>query len=224
MRSIAISVDEHYHLCNRGAHKSLVFHDKRDYMRFLFLILFLQSPVNFANISRHVEQFVQHSVFNIDKTVLTELCKTRYIELVAFCLMPNHFHLVVKEVEEHGIPRYMQRVLNAYTKYYNTKYETSGHLFQGPYRAVHVEHNDQLLYLSTYIHRNPRELRAWKGTYAMYPYSSYQDFVDHNRWKKILMPDIILEQFNNKTAYAKFTRESSAKMRVEELGDIFLEI
>ena len=72
--------------------------------------------------------------------------------------MPNHFHLIVKEVKEGGISAYMQRVLNAYTKYYNAKHDTSGHLFQGPFRAIHIADNDQLLYVSAYIHLNCREI------------------------------------------------------------------
>ena len=77
--------------------------------------------------------------------------------------MPNHFHLILQEVKEGGISQYMQRVLNAYTKYYNKKYEISGHLFQGPYKSVHIKDDPQLLYLSAYIHNNVRELKSWKN-------------------------------------------------------------
>jgi putative transposase len=132
--------------------------------------------------------------------------------------MPNHFHLILREVEEGGIARYMQRVLNGYTKYYNAKYETSGHLFQGPYKAVHVADNDQLLYLSAYIHRNPRELHDWKNREHQYRWSSYQDYVAENRWEGLLSTSLVVEQFDSKEAYRKFVETSSAKATDAELG------
>ncbi len=131
--------------------------------------------------------------------------------------MQNHFHLIVKEVEENGIARYMQRVLNSYTKYYNTKYNKSGHLFQGPYKAVHIKNNNQLLYLSAYIHRNPRELKEWQNKESSYPWSSYQDCINKNRFEGLFVPDIINEQFKNKDEYDKFVKTSGAKLLKEEL-------
>lgn len=225
MRNIQISIDEYYHVYNRGAHKRIIFHDATDCVRFLFLILFLQSPLGFDQISRPVRHFVKHRVFDIGAADISEIVRDRYVELISFCLMPNHFHLVLREVQEHGTARYMQRVLNGYTKYYNTKYGTSGHLFQGPYRTVHVEDNDQLLYLSTYVHRNPRELPHWKDKEQKYEWSSYQDYIHANRWGKLLSTGVILEQFKTENEYGTFVRTSSAKMLNEELeGILFKEL
>lgn len=220
MRNIEISIDEYYHVYNRGAHKRIIFHDTADYARFLFLILYFQSPFVFEQISRYVRRFVRHRVFDIDANTISEIISSRYVELISFCLMPNHFHLTLREVEEGGIARYMQRVLNGYTKYYNTKYEASGHLFQGPYKAVHIENNDQLLYLSAYIHRNPRELPSWKDKEQKYEWSSYQDYVDENRWGELLSTKLILEQFDTKGGYEEFVCTSTAKMSDEELAEM----
>jgi putative transposase len=151
-------------------------------------------------------------VFNSDRKIKDEIITGRFVELTSFCLMPNHFHLLVKEVEENGIARYMQRVLNSYTKYYNTKYGKSGHLFQGPYKAVLVENNNQLLYLSTYIHRNPRQLKEWLNKENIYPWSSYQDLVNKNRFEKLLVFNIINGQFKNKKEYDEFIKTSPAKL------------
>ncbi|MBI3888170.1 transposase [Candidatus Nomurabacteria bacterium] len=183
-----------------------------DRVRFLFLILYFQSPITFINMSRPVKYFVKHSVFNIEKETIKNIVKDRFVELTSFCLMPNHFHLIIKEVEENGIARYMQRVLNSYTKYYNTKYHKSGHLFQGPYKAVHVENNNQLLYLSTYIHRNPREIMEWKNKEDKYPWSSYQDLITSNRFEELLVFDIINGQFEDKNEYNEFVKTSPAKL------------
>ena len=77
--------------------------------------------------------------------------------------MPNHFHLIIVAIKDNGVSEYMRRIQDAYTKYYNAKYERTGHLLQGPYKAVNIKNNNQLLYLSTYIHRNPREISEWKN-------------------------------------------------------------
>jgi putative transposase len=214
MRNIIIAPSEHYHIFNRGVTKQVIFHDTKDYYRFLFLILYFQSPIVFKNINELIPQFMQHRV--LQKLAL-EIIKKRTVELVAFCLMPNHFHLILKESEEGGISAYMQRVLNAYSKYYNTKYQKSGHVFQGPYRAVHVEDNEQLLHLSAYIHRNPREMVKWLNKEDQYQWSSCSDFVKENRWGNLLVPEIILEQFENREEYRKFMKTSTAKLLDGEL-------
>jgi putative transposase len=154
---------------------------------------------------------------------IKKIIKNRYVELISFCIMPNHFHLILKEEKEGGIAQYMQRVLNSYTKYYNTKYQKTGHLFQGPYKAVHIEDNRQILYLSAYIHRNPKELNSWMNKEEQYFYSSYQDFIGVNRWGKLLSFDIILGQFKNKKEYNTFVKTSSSKIVKEEL-EVGLEV
>lgn len=126
--------------------------------------------------------------------------------------MPNHFHILIREERENGIIQYMQRSLNAYSKYFNTKYEQSGHLFQGPYKIVHVKDNEQLLYLSAYIHRNPCGLKKWNNKEHVYPWSSYQDYTSKNRWDNLLERDIILEQFSSISEYGNFMETSGAKI------------
>ena len=213
MRIVKIAPGEYYHICNRAVNKQTIFHDTRDYFRFLFLILYFQSPIVFQQLGRLVKDFVLSRALDIKG----EVVKKRKIELVAFCIMPNHFHLIVKELEEAGIATHMQRVLTAYSKYYNTKYEKSGHVFQGPYRAIHISDDPQLKYLSAYIHRNPRELVGWLNKVDKYQWSSYQDYIGENRWGDLLVPDIVLGQFKNKERYHEFVKMSTAKLLEEEL-------
>jgi putative transposase len=150
-------------------------------------------------------------MFKTDEISIDKIEKNRYVELVNISLMPNHFHLLVKEIEEGGISRYMQRVLNSYTKYFNTKYGKSGHLFQGPYKIVHIETNEQLLYLSAYIHRNPRSLEKWKNKESKYPWSSFQDCLGENRWGNLLKHDIVTGQFSIPSDYREYVNTSGAK-------------
>lgn len=231
MRTTPIAPGEHYHILNRGNSKQAIFLDTRDWARFLFLIIHFQSPMIFQNISRHISHFVQNRAlntlnsFNISESDKEKIAKERRVELTSFSLMPNHFHLSVYELESGGIANYMQRVLCAYTKYFNTKYERSGHLFQGPYKAVRIESSEQLLYLSSYIHKNPRELPEWKNREHLYPWSSYQDYVEENRWGKLLQQDIILKQFKNKKEYHHFVKSSPAKEIKENLnGDLLVDL
>ena len=217
MRS-PISIDEHYHIFNRGIQKQDIFLDMNDQIRFLFLLLYMQSPFTFQNIRRSVKDFAPHSV--IDADITKEIITKRYVEIVAFCLMPNHFHLILREAEIGGISRYMQRVLLAYTKYFNIKYSRSGHLFQSSYRSVHIDTNEQLLYLSAYIHRNPREIKEWANKESKYPWSSYQDYIGINRWAELLVPNIITEQYKGKKEYEIFVKTHTSKMLKEELTEL----
>lgn len=225
MRKILIAPGEHYHIFNRGNDKQLISLDNKDRARLLFLIVYFQSPVAFYNLGRQTSYFVKNRAFNIADEKVQQILKERYVELVNFVIMPNHFHTTVCELKENGIARYMQRVLCAYTKYFNTKYKKTGHLFQGPYKAVNIGNNDQLLYLSTYIHRNPREIPGWKNEEFAYPWSSYQDYSKENRWNGLLKQDIVIQQFSNKNEYKDFVETSIAKQSKKYLdGDLLIDL
>ncbi|MDP2909603.1 MAG: transposase [bacterium] len=211
MRKEKFVVGEYYHSLNRGNGKQPIFFEDRDMIRFLFSILYFQSPVNLFNISRQVSHFAKNQKFKVPEDIFRKIIKSRYVELTAFILMPNHFHLTVKELEKGGISKYMQRILNSHTKYRNAKNKSTGHLFQGPFKSIHVEDDPQLLYLSAYIHNNVRELKGWEGKEELYPWSSFQDYVGDNRWGELLKTDIIKNQFKNAEEYKLFVKNSGAK-------------
>lgn len=216
MRRIQFVNDEYYHIYNRGYNKQHIFLSDGDKRRFLFNLLYFQSPIIFSNIDRLLtasQHDVQHSVLNIlEKEETEEVIQHRFVELVVFTLMPNHFHAIVRQIKDTGISRYMQRVLDSYTKFFNKKYERTGHLFQGPYQVVQIESNEQLLYLSAYIHRNPRELSGWENREHRYPWSSYQDYIHKNRWGELLKQEIILDQFSSAEEYRDLVEHSGAKI------------
>lgn len=208
-----ISINEYYHIYNRGNDKKEIFLEERDRIRFMFLLLYFQGGDTVYNIGRHVSNYVRHSMFNID---FEKIYKNRKVELLAFAMMPNHFHLILKEKEETGISKYLQRVQNSYTKYINVKKGKTGHLFQWPYQAVHIENNEQLLHLSAYIHRNPREIKKWKDKEHIFPWSSFTDYVTENRWGKLLSTELLLTQFKKPDEYKNFVDESGTKLSLEE--------
>ncbi len=212
MRKMTFVPGEYYHILNRGVRKQELFIDIRDYIRFLFLILYFQSPESFINIGRFVSYFVKHRVFNISTDEYNKIIKKREVNLHAFCIMPNHFHLLLSENIERGISRYLQRVQDSYGKYFNTRYSKSGHVFEGPFRAVYIENNEQLLHLSAYIHRNPIELKDVRNNYKNYLWSSYVDYVSGSRWRQCLVHELITGQFNTTDKYSTFVETNPAKM------------
>src|SRR3989339_757296 len=211
MRYENFAVHEHYHVFGRGTNKEKIFIDDQDKARFVFLITHFQSPIKVYNVSWYTDSFIKKGFFGIKEGKIDEILKHRSTKLVAFALMENHFHLLIQNLEDGILSVYMHRVLTAYSKYFNAKYKKKGHVFEGPFKAVHTKNNDQLLHLASYIHKNPREIEGWDSSYDKYPYSSYQDYIGLNRWGNFLSTDIILKQFKDQTKYKDFVTESTAK-------------
>ena len=211
MRKTNFEPGEHYHIYNRGVNKRRIFNNDTDRWRFIFSLLYFQSPIKFNNVAEEImPHFLRHRVLK-DEKMAKKIAEQRLVRLQAFILMPNHFHLLVQEVQTGGISTYLQRLQNSYTKYFNTKHESSGHLFQGPFQAVHIENNEQLLYVSAYIHRNCCELLGWENRPNEYDWSSYQDYVKNNRWDNLLATEIIKEQFGSPQEYHTWVKETEAK-------------
>jgi len=118
------------------------------------------------------------------------------IKLLVYCLMPNHFHLVLKQVDEKAMTEFMKRLTNAYVEYFNKKYKRVGSLFQGKYKAVLIEKENYFLHLSHYIHRNPLELMKEPDPKKLveYSYSSYPDYIGERKTSWVL-PEEILQYF-----------------------------
>lgn len=211
-RPIPFVADGYFHLVNRGNLKCHIFKDDADRIRFLFYLLYFQSPENFDQIGRYTKKFLKTGDFGFDEEGIRKIINQRLVKVIAFALMPNHFHILVQSKVDNGISVYMQKILNGYTKYFNAKYRQTGHLFQGPFRAVHIKDNKQLLYTSAYIHMNPKDVQHPVLDICKYKWSSFSDFVGQNRWGKFLDPSIILEQMDkNKDDYKTWVETSGAK-------------
>lgn len=212
-RKEIFATNEYYHIFNRGNNKDIICKNKGDYIRLLFVFLHFQSPVSIRNISRYVAEFEKAGTFGVDIDLINKIISKREVALVNFSIIQNHFHLTLLELKEGGISRYMQRTQNSFGKYFNAKYADNhvGHVFQGSFGAVHQESNEQILHLSSYIHRNIREFKEWKNKEKSYPWSSFQDYVGTNRWGNLLQPEIILDQFKSASDYGSFVDSSTAK-------------
>lgn len=209
--------NRYYHVFNRGVEKRDIFMDDQDRRRFLFSLLALQGDVYLNNFYRLARTFDEHSMFIMEE-IEDDIMKSRVVEIVSFALMPNHFHLILNELTDGGIAKFMQRLGNSYTKCFNLKYQRNGHLFGSRFHRKLIDTNEYFLHLSAYIHRNPRELRGWRNKEHKYPWSSYQDYIEFNRWGKFINPSIILDQFSDKKEYGHFVQTSNTKIEEEFIG------
>lgn len=207
LRNTPIAVDEVYHLYNRGNQKQTLFFSDRDYARMLFLMLYFQSPEVIRNTKRWVDKFMDKGDFGVD---VQDIIDSRYVELINFCIMPNHFHMTVRNLSDNGISQYLHRLQTGYSSYFNTKYEKSGHVFQGAYKSNHVDTDEQLQYLSAYIHKNPVDIPG-NTNYESYKWSSFTDYVGKNRWGDLIRPGIILDGYSSPEKYRSFVSTSTAK-------------
>lgn len=155
-RPLIISEGEFYHLYNRGTEKRIVFLDGSDYDRFISLLYL-------SNSSHPVDVKMQGSTV---REILSIDRGEPIVAIGAYCLMPNHFHILAKEISPGGISKFMQKMTTGYTMYFNKRNERTGNLFQGKFKAQHALHDEYLKYLFAYIHLNPAKLlnSNWRET------------------------------------------------------------
>lgn len=180
MRKKSFVSGEFYHIYNRGNSKQKIFHDKQDYNNFIGLLYILNTSQN-CNIY-NLRRSKNFNTYEID-------VQDRLVDIGAYCLMPNHFHILITEKIEGGISKFMQKIATAYVMYYNKKYGRTGGLFEGKFKSQHIDNDRYLKYLFSYIHLNPIKLidKEWKDKgirnkkdavefLKQYNYSSYLDF------------------------------------------------
>lgn len=187
-RKFDFSVDEFYHIYNRGNSKSVIFRLEEDKKRFQKLLYVCNGtkPVVFKT---------------IQSLALDEIDRGEtLVDIGAYCLMDNHFHLLLREKTPNGISIFVQKLLTAYSKYFNKRYERVGVLFEGPFRAIHVDSDEYLKYLFAYIHLNPvkmvdpkwrevgiTDLAKAKKYLTGYGYSSYSDYLGFRRGEESIL-------------------------------------
>ncbi len=160
--------DAYYHVYNRGVEKRNIFLDESDYKFFLHLLKLYLSPNN-----AHIPHVLVTRRNLVRPRAVSQVADE--VKLVAYCLMPNHFHLLIKQKTINGMTKLLRKVSTTYAMYFNEKYNRVGSLFQGPYKAVLIDSEHYLLHLSRYIHLNPVELTGRNP--VSYPYSSYSYYL-----------------------------------------------
>ncbi|OGZ20195.1 MAG: hypothetical protein A2626_02535 [Candidatus Nealsonbacteria bacterium RIFCSPHIGHO2_01_FULL_38_55] len=161
MRIVQFVKGYFYHIFNRGVDKRNIFESDSDMWRFLQALFLFNDEKSSLNLLYRLERDKGAMNFNVLKKFFQEQGRNMdpLVRICADCLMPNHFHLLLEEIKENGISRFMHKVGTGYANFFNKKYDRVGSLFQGPYKAVMVEKDDYLQYLLAYINIiNPAQL------------------------------------------------------------------
>ncbi len=198
---------EYYHIFNRGVEKRKIFCSHRDFKRF---IVSLREFNNYDLGSLRDRLDLKSSLGSTqgekDSPWVEPKEDEKLVEIVAYCLNPNHYHLIVKEVCDQGVSKFIHRLATGYTGYFNKKYERTGALFQGRHKKVEITSNAQLLYLSAYVNANYYIHKIEK--FGKWEYSSLLDYIG-NRKGNLCFKSDILEQFaGNKKDYEIFCKKT----------------
>ncbi len=228
-RKIAFAQGEYYHVYNRGVNKMLTFMRPHDYWRFMFLLHLCNdvNPVRIDNIMRHEQG---STLLEIKEKVFACKRSETLVDIGAFCLMPNHFHILIRAKSDEGIPKFMQKLVTAYSMYVNKQYNRTGPLFSGRFKAEHVAKDEYLKYLFAYIHLNPIKLidQTWKDKgihnkkrsqkyLEEYEYSSYGEYTKGNTLggkilKKNAFPQYFAKNADFKTYVEDWLSYSNSQM------------
>lgn len=209
-RKFSFSEDEFYHVYNRGTDKRTIFLDDDDYFYFQKLLYICNSKNRI--ILRDL--LAGMSAYSVKR-------ENTNVDIGAYCLMPNHFHLLLREKIEGGISTFMRKLSTAYAMYFNKKYKRTGGLFEGRFKAVHVAEDGYLEYLFSYIHLNPikliqsnwktvgiKDLEKARGYLDNYNYSSYSDYSGISRKENsILTKNSFPEYFSDGQEFKKLIED-----------------
>lgn len=214
--------NEIYHITLRGIDDNLIFKNVDDYYRGIFSIYeFNTTTLTTIRERRRARTRLKQACrgrtpVNISNEVDV---RDKLVEVLAFCFMPNHIHLLARQVKNKGVSKFMQKVGTGYGGYFNLKYSRKGHVFQNKFFAVHIEDDDQLKIVFAYIHANPISLMEpnWKEKgiknsnkaikfLENYKWSSYSDYIGKNNFSSVTEREFILEAMNNIKGCKKFIK------------------
>ena len=209
-RKFPIVTGEIYHVFNRGINRVPTFIKKREYDRAidsLQFYRFVKPPVKLSVFLRYEEK-KKHDVLKLlnDRPI--------QVDILSYCLMPNHFHLLLKQKVDNGISKFLSNFQNSYTRYFNTKNERDGSLFLNQFKAVRIETQEQLIHVSRYIHLNPYTGYVVKNFQELlaYPWSSLSSYVEKSN--DFVDKNSIMQNFNNSSKYQEFVFDQIGRAHV----------
>ncbi len=214
-------VDNHfYHIFNRGVDKRKVFMNNEDYHRFLYGLRDFNDKNSSINLFRRINK--SNGIVSVGSSTSHRIEKEDrepVIKIHCSCLMSNHFHLILEQVEENGVVSFMQKLGTGYTNYFNQKYERSGSLFQGRFKAILVNRDEYLNYLKQYIYMNPLDLfePGWKDG-GLKDWRKAKKFLEEYKWTNC----------KNFSEYDEFLKscqknKNKAKNTFEEIREFIIE-
>lgn len=211
-RKTILATGEFYHVLNRSLDRAPIFNNKRNLYNFLLCAKYYLSfspPVKFSLYRKNVNKYQ----INLSDPI---------VKILAYCLMPNHFHFILFQNRDNGIRTYIQKLSNSYVHYINLKTERKGALFESTFKAIRIESEEQLIHLSRYIHLNPVTAYLVKRPQD-YEYSSFSAYMG----SRSLIPiesSFILSQFSDLNKYKNFVlARSDYQRKLDEIKHILLE-
>lgn len=220
-RKIPLVTGETYHVLNRGVNKQPVFKDAWDYQRIIDVLHFYQfakPPVRFSFYNRLKSKEKEELLSNMEKN------SSELVSILAFCFMPNHFHLLLKQEHENGISKFLSNFQNSFTKYFNLRHNRTGHLLQGQFKAVRIEDENQLIHVSRYIHLNPYTSYVVRSVDELkkYLWSSLPFYIQED--ESICETQTVLSLFPSSKKYLQFVLDQKDYQRtLEQIKHLTLE-
>lgn len=209
--------NEIYHIFNRGVEKRQIFMEEKDYFRFVHDLWEFNDWAPAPNIFYRRAALSSYDIGN--RKGYARVAKTkedRIVEVLAFCLMPNHFHLMLRQLTENGVSEFMRKVGIGYTNFFNQKYKRSGYLFQGKYKIAHIKKHAHFIYLPYYIHLNVLDLKfpEWREKkiknfneaikfLESYRWSSHLDYLGKENFPSVVNKEFLLKTFGSEAKYKK---------------------
>lgn len=194
--------NEYYHIYSRGVEKRKIFMNTKNYDRFMALLYIMNQNTSFR-----MDNFLRNNQKSL-RDIFKEQKEKTLVSILGYCLMPNHFHLILYEHTKGGISKFMDKLLTAYSMYFNTKYERSGPLFTRPFRSEHISNEPQFMYIFSYVHLNPLSIinKTWKEDgiknreeavefLEKYKFSSYQDFLHRDRPESVIIDFSLIPEY-----------------------------
>ncbi len=210
----------YYHIYNRGVEKRSIFNEERDRWRFLQALALFNNRESYERTLWNLQNREEGANMKSLKGFLSKQERDPLVKIIADCLMDNHYHLLVKEVAEDGMAKFMQKLGTGYTMYFNKKYDREGALFQGNYKSVRVDNDKYLHYLLVYINllnpaeiiepnlrkTGPKNLNKIINFAANYRWSTHKEYLG-TRDSFIIDKEILGEFFNTPEKYESFCRQ-----------------
>lgn len=220
-RKVPLVAGEIYHVFNRSVAKQPIFLTDGDYNRALEVINFYRFgplPLRFSHYKRLPTDQRKDFIEDLTKT------GRQNIAILSFCLMPNHFHFLLKPLEDKATSIFMRKFQDSYSKYFNTRQKRTGSLFQAMFKAVRIETDDQLIHVSRYIHLNPASSHVVKAeSLSDYPWSSYKEFIKEKN-EFITETKLVLDYFKTRESYKKFVLDQADyQSKLDQIKHLALE-
>ncbi len=199
-----------YHVTNKSIADFVIFNNPYEYSRMLLAMRYYQSGKRGVNLSRFIRSDKSKgNCYNYE--IVIPPGKEKFVNIIAYCLMPTHIHLILEELKDRGIPIFINNLLNSYTRYFNIKHNRKGPLWQSRSKKILVKSNEQLLHLTRYIHLNPVTAYLVNKP-EEWPYSSYKEYIHDMKHVEMICKYEDLLTINRDT-YKEFVEQGISYQR-----------